>query len=104
MDVATFGAVLAGALVFIQTLIAAFFASRNKRGDAAFRWRKRMEPVHLDLLDWVYETQEWAARNGLRHVLPPLPPSLKNAELDEDSSLEFEMLKRQVERRDDGTT
>jgi hypothetical protein len=58
-----------------------------------------MEPVHLDLLDWSYEVQMQAIREGRKHRLPPLPESLKGGWLeDEDPDAELTVLKRQVKR------
>lgn len=62
--------------MLVQTVVAAYFASRNRRAAAAWRWRRRMEPVHLDLLDWASSVQIWAAAKGLRGQLPPIPPTL----------------------------
>lgn len=64
-----------------------------------------MEPVHLDMLDWAYEVQVQAAREGRRHQLPPLPRSLRASELDdEDEAVDPELLRLQrVERRDSPT-
>lgn len=77
------GVVLVAVSLLSQVIIA-IFATRNRRGDAAWRWRKRMEPVHLDLLDWASSVQMWAAVKGVREDLPPLPKSLRN-HLDDDA-------------------
>lgn len=90
--------VVAAVVLLAQTIIAAVFAARNRRGDAAWRWRRRMEPVHLDLLDWASSVQMWAAARGQRDELPPLPTSLHHYLAEDDEPPEdLDVLRR---RRD----
>ena len=96
MDLGPVG-VVAAVILLAQTIIAAVFAARNRRGDAAYRWRRQMEPVHLDLLDWASSVQMWAAAKGLRQDIPPLPPSLKDYHL-EDEPEEWDTLRRRHDR------
>lgn len=77
-----YGVVFVAASLLINSAIGAFFAFRNKRGAAAWRWRKWIEPRHLALLDWSFEVQVQARKQ--RMELPPLPASLSDLELDED--------------------
>jgi hypothetical protein len=93
-------AVIAGLIPLVTTTVAAISVSKNKEGAAALRWRRRMEPVHLDLLDWSYEVQMQANREGRRHSLPPLPESLRGGWFEDDGQDEnLAELKRQVRRR-----
>jgi hypothetical protein len=99
------GAVVAGLVLLVNTGVAAYFASKNKRYRNAYSWRKYMEPRHLDLLDWAYNVQTWATKRGLRSHLPPLPVSLAEdwTEDDEDvmdpEHIQLGLLKRQLERQ-----
>jgi len=100
MDLGPVG-VLAGLIVLAQTIIAAIFVSKHRLYVAAYRWRRRMEPIHLDLLDWAFEVQTWAAKRGQRDQLPPLPDSLA-AEWDDEALPELSDLRRLGRRRGNG--
>lgn len=88
--------VLAGVILLVQTIISVYFAGRNRRGDAAFRWRKRMEPKHLAALDYIYEVRMQAAKEGRR--LPPLPPELAADDEDDDPPSDLGARRRRHER------
>lgn len=100
VDIGPVGAIVA-AIWLAQTIISAIFAARSKRGEAAWRWRRRMEPVHLDLLDWAWSVQMWAAARGLRDQMPPLPESLRDyhpEEGDDHSAEEWGQLRWRRDR------
>lgn len=91
--------VVAGLILLTQTGIAAFFASRNKHLSVRSKRLSRLEPAHLDLLDWAYQVRRRAAARGWE--LPKLPPSVQEYYLEEEQeeSLELEMLGQQVVQR-----
>lgn len=68
--------VVAAVILLVNTTVAALFAGRNKYLQRRSRRLARIEPVHLDMMEWAYTVQTWAIRRGMRRELPPLPPSL----------------------------
>lgn len=92
--------VIAAVLLLAQTVIAAFFASRNKHLSARSKRLSRLEPAHLDLLDWAFQVRTKAAARGWN--LPQLPPSVASYYLEEGEEemvVEDEMKRLQAVRR-----
>lgn len=99
MDLGPVG-VVAGLILLAQTVIAAYFASRNKHLSARSKRLSRLEPAHIDLLDWAFQVRQMAAARGWKGI-PALPSSVQGWFLEEEDEdpLELEMLKQQAVRR-----
>lgn len=79
------GVIVGSIVVLINTLVAAYFANKNKSLLAASRRLRRIEPRYIKSLDFILSVEEWAAMNKMSSRLPRLPEFILEARRSEDS-------------------